>query len=408
MNADTSFTRPFMPFKPLDELPATRIDPATWPLPQVLPPGLTLMTGNPHCGKTSLAYQFALRAAQGQCAFTRMDDAQTSQKGHVLFLALDSSVDHLGQLTTRYLEAHPGAALPRNVSITNTCKALTPEEGLAELQAEFDRHPHVSLLVIDNLTALRTLFRGNDRKLFMLLRALAEQRCVSVLLLHTARASTPLATYIDHHLHLTRLTISSYYQLDVIGRQSAPRSYQLYCRPNAIDFRAVSTEEEFALATHGAQRAPTPECMALLSVFVLSDKDMLTPSQMAAALGIDEFCVRHVLDRMLRARLLVSPARQHYALSDSLKPLLDALFDQYPILPNFAVEELPTPTEAEMEALEEPSPKKAASMQASAESEPVADDSAAQRQPASHPSPHAYKRNSAQHRLAARTRRRGL
>lgn len=79
--------------------------------------------------------------------------------------------------------------------ITNTWHALTPEEGLKELRGWFDLYPDKRLLVIDNLVDLRTLFKGNDRKLFSLLRSMAEQENISILLLHTCRASSPLVSY---------------------------------------------------------------------------------------------------------------------------------------------------------------------------------------------------------------------
>lgn len=355
MTAENPFARAFRAFASSDEFAYTQTETVSWPIPYLLPPGLTLMTGGAHCGKTSLAYQLALHVARGQNAFDEASDLRATS-GHAFFLGLDSSDDHLKRLAKRYLKAHPETRLPSMMRITNTWKDLTPDEGLAELQREFSLYPDVRLFVIDNLASLRTLFRGNDRKLFTLLRSIAEQQGISILLLHTARASTPLATYADHHLHLKRHAISSYYHLDVVGRDMAPTSFQLYCRPDAISFRLVTCEEEFALATHGAQRAPTSERMALLSVFIASDKEVLTPSQMAAALEVDEFCVRHVLEKMLRARLLTSPTRQHYALSASIMPLLAALLDQYPRLPNLKLEDLPEPTEAEEKALAEAQP----------------------------------------------------
>lgn len=386
MSTEHPFTRPFQPFRSLAKLPPTRIDAASWPIPDVLPPGLTLLTGESYSGKTSLAYQLALCAAQGRSAFHEDDETERPPR-HVLFLGLDSSSDHLGSLAQRYLDLHPETALPEQMYVTNTWKELTPEEGLAELQAEFDSHPDVCLFVIDNLANLRTLFRGNDRKLFALLRSLAEQRGIGILLLHSAKASTPLVTYVDHHLHLKRLAISCYYHLDAVGHLLAPTAYQLYCPSNGIDFQLVNRDEEYALATHGGQRMPTPERMALLSVFEICDKEVLTPSQIAAALDLDEYSVKHILGKMLRAHLLISPARQRYALSPSIKPLLRALFDQYPFLPDFAVEELPPPTEAEMKALEEKAPKKRTPTP-SAENEPMPDTSAAQRHPSRNQAAH--------------------
>jgi hypothetical protein len=59
----------------------------------------------------------------------------------------------------RFQAACPDTTLPGNVMITNTWHALTPEEGLKELRGWFDLYPDKRLLVIDNLVALRTLFK---------------------------------------------------------------------------------------------------------------------------------------------------------------------------------------------------------------------------------------------------------
>jgi hypothetical protein len=129
-----------------------------WAIPNLLSPGLTLLTGETRSGKTSLAYQLMMSVGAGQSALDGTSEF-TATPGTVFYLGLDLSASRLDDMRLRFQAACPDTTLPGNVMITNTWHALTPEEGLKELRGWFDLYPDKRLLVIDNLVALRTLFK---------------------------------------------------------------------------------------------------------------------------------------------------------------------------------------------------------------------------------------------------------
>lgn len=344
MTTRSPFSRPLTFFSPLKNFYMAQPEKAPWIIPNLLPPGLTLLTGAPCSGKTSLACQLMLHIALGLDAFKGADNLRASSPGHVLYLGLELSSQRIGELCQRFLAAHPDTVIPPHVSATNTIKPLTPDEGLRELQEEFARHPDLRLLVIDNLDTLRLRFKGNDRKLFALLRSIAEQQNISILLLHTARASSPLVAYADHHLHISRHAVASYYQVDVLGDSTAHASYQLHCPLDGIHFRLATLDECLALDLGGTQKMLTQERVVIIRLFEASNC-ALTPSQVAAMLKLDRESVKLVMDKMLRANLLCSPSPLHYALNPSLKPILTSLRAQYPIQLDIDMTIIPLPIE---------------------------------------------------------------
>ncbi|GHO66302.1 hypothetical protein KSC_051940 [Ktedonobacter sp. SOSP1-52] len=334
------FARHFMPFTGLNDLipnsPITNI----WPIQNLLPTGLTLLSGESRSGKTSFALQLMLNVAQGMCSFAddSPDDSQTftSARGRAFYLGLDHSLLRLHEFRSRLLAAQPGTPPPNNLFFTNTWTPLTPTEGLHELQIWLTNSPDTRLLVIDNLASLRPLFKGNDRELLALLRRLAEQYNISILVLHTCKRSSSLTASVDHHLHLKRLPVSNYYHLDVLGSSLAPFSLTLHCPTSHIHFRHASLAESLALSTLSAHKTLTPERLAILHL-IHTCEHPLSPAQITAALGLDYTCVRQLLSKMVKANLLTTISHGHYTLHPFIKPLVPELLAQHPCQPKFEI-----------------------------------------------------------------------
>ncbi|WP_236600347.1 AAA family ATPase [Ktedonobacter sp. SOSP1-85] len=327
------FARPFMPFTGLNDLIQPSPITSTWPIHNLLPAGLTLLSGDPRSGKTSLALQLMLNVAQGQPSFAGEDHADsqpfTSTRGRAFYLGLDHSLLRLHELRAHLLAAQPGTPPPNNLFLSNTWTPLTPTEGLHELQSWLTNSPDTRLLVIDNLASLRPLFKGNDRELLALLRRLAEQYDISILVLHTCKRSSPLSASVDHHLHLKRLPVSNFYHLDVLGSSLAPFSLTLHSPTSQIRFRHASLQECLALTTLGAHKTLTPERLAILHLVHTCDQP-LSPAQITAALGLDYTCVRQLLSKMVKANLLTTVSHGHYTLHPFIKPLTSELLAQHP------------------------------------------------------------------------------
>ncbi|EFH81595.1 hypothetical protein [Ktedonobacter racemifer] len=90
--------------------------------------------------------------ALGPSAFAGMDEMRSAPQ-HVLCLALDASAERLRSLSVRFLAAHSELALPDNALVTNTWKP--DDRGWQELSDLLISSPHMRVLVIDNLAALR-------------------------------------------------------------------------------------------------------------------------------------------------------------------------------------------------------------------------------------------------------------
>ncbi|GHO77979.1 hypothetical protein KSD_57500 [Ktedonobacter sp. SOSP1-85] len=298
-----------------------------WPIENLLAPGLTLLTGAPRSGKTSLAYQLMQHVAHGTHAFGQSEQFHTRQHS-VLYLALDTPTTGLVQLHERYSASHSGQSPSERCHLTNTWSPLTEREGLQDLETWLSVHMDARLLVIDNLAALRTLFKGNDRELLGILRRLAERLQIGILLLHTCTSSSPLVAHVDHHLHLKRLKTPSYYRLDVLGTLLKPASHLLYCPVDAMQFQLAEPEDTFAIETLNAPKALSPERLTILRLFH-EQATPLTPAQITSTLAMSPVNVRQLLHSMTSSYMLTSPSYGHYALAPSIVPLLPELLEHH-------------------------------------------------------------------------------
>ncbi|EFH85420.1 AAA family ATPase [Ktedonobacter racemifer] len=364
-SATQLFARPVMPFTSFSDLAAPSSLPQPWIIQNLLPIGLTLLSGEPRCGKTSLAQQLMLDIATGTTPFGTYDPAldNASQylrptRGSIFYLSLTSSTPHLHEIRSRFYASRPDMSALNTLFVTNAFKPLTPTEGLQDLCDWIRCYADSCLLVIDDLAALRSLFPGNDRELLALLRRLAEEHQLSILLLHSCKRSSPLAAQVDQHLHLKRLPVSTFYQLEVLSNRVLPTSHLLHCPADRLSFRMASLEEERALETLSAHKTLTRERLGLLRLF---DEygSTLTPRQVAALLQLDYDCTRQILSKMVKANLLTTPARGRYAIHPFIKPLVPSLLAHHPFLPKFDVADIPAeeveaaPATAESAAQEE-------------------------------------------------------
>ncbi|WP_236601905.1 AAA family ATPase [Ktedonobacter sp. SOSP1-52] len=351
-NLSELFARPDMPFTTFTDLPVFLPTHEPWIIQNLLPVGLTLLSGDPRSGKSSLALQLMLDIATATPPFATQDPALDAASqylrpfyGTIFYLALESSALRLQEIYTRLTVAHPDLPPLTNLNITNTWKPFTASEGLHDLCDWLRSYPDTRLLVIDNLASLRPLFKGNDRELLSILRRLAEQLQISILLLHTCKRSSPLVSQVDHHLHLKRLPVSTFYLLSSLGSLLQPTSYLLHCPSDLLSFRIAKLDESLALTTLSAHKTLTPERLALLRLFH-DYGSFLTPTQVSAALQLDYDCTRQLLSKMAKASLLTA-SRGRYTLHPAIRLLIPSLLTQYPFLPKITIAHIP-PTDPEI------------------------------------------------------------
>lgn len=328
-HTQTPFARPFMPIMSFQELAQefANFKEEPWPIANLLAPGLTLLTGENHADISLLALQLLMHVALGTQAFGDAESFQTTQYS-VLYLALNSPTPRLRKLQSRFHDDRPDTEFDSRCHLTNTLHPLKPYEGLQALATWLSNNPDVRLLVIDNLDQLRHVYHCKERELIRLLRGLAEQQNIALLLLHTCKATSPLADITDHHLHLQPLNIHAYYRLNVIGSSMRAASHLLYSPPQSLQFYLASREDTLALTTVNGRKALSRERLKVLRLFYERGGE-LTPAEVAEALNFNPINARQILHTMVMARMLRTPSYGRYTIDPFIEPLLPSLMAQY-------------------------------------------------------------------------------
>ncbi len=113
-----------------------------WIISDMVPAGLVLLGGKPKQGKSWLALQMALAVSTGSPIFDRYH----TYAGHVLYLALEDTLQRLQDRTRRLLSTM--IAQPTGLELAVHWPRLD-QGGLSQLEAYVEQHPHLRLIVID-------------------------------------------------------------------------------------------------------------------------------------------------------------------------------------------------------------------------------------------------------------------
>ena len=134
-----------------DYLNRVVLPPLAWPVPGLIPEGMTLLVGPPKAGKSALILDFLLAVAAGGRALGRLPVGPARR---VFYLALEDG-DRRMQDRCRHLSGGdiPGwedeaAVIPALFSYQT---AITPGSVLATVRAWMELHPDTAMVVIDTL-----------------------------------------------------------------------------------------------------------------------------------------------------------------------------------------------------------------------------------------------------------------
>jgi len=164
-----------------ETLLATPLRPVHFLVDRLLPPGLHLLAGAPKIGKSWLMMQLCLKVATGIPLF----EFQTLQSD-VLYLCLE---DTLHRIQSRLFRVTDTA--PENLHFSIMADSL--DNGLTEQIGGFlARHPQTRLIIIDTLQRVRGIHAdgnayANDYKDISLLKGLADQHHIAIILVHHLR-----------------------------------------------------------------------------------------------------------------------------------------------------------------------------------------------------------------------------
>ncbi len=140
---------------PLDALLSTRMPDPQWVIPELLPVGITLLTGKPGVGKSWLAFKMALAIANN----TPVLGYTPVSQGCVLYLGLEETRYRALDRATKLLQ---GQAAPNGLEMADSWHPLAAG-GLADIEDWLDAHESARLVVIDSLISVYTKQRSHHR-----------------------------------------------------------------------------------------------------------------------------------------------------------------------------------------------------------------------------------------------------
>ncbi len=202
-----------------------------WIVPEMLPEGVTVLTGKPRAGKSALALSIALAVATA----TPVLGKRPPVPGAVLFLNLEDSRRRMRERSRRLLQ---GSSAPSHVTWAGDWSYLEAG-GLADLEEWLVAHPTARLVVIDTLAMVCspgvTPHARENYALLEPLKLLASQHHIAILLVHHLKNATstldemhsPLARHTDCQMLLQRVYGQPYRKLHLNGRYLSEQNFLL-------------------------------------------------------------------------------------------------------------------------------------------------------------------------------------
>jgi AAA domain len=172
---------------PLDALLSMQMPCPQWVIPEVLPVGITLLTGRAGVGKSWLAFKLALAIANN----TPVLGQPPVSHGRVLYLGLEENRHHTFDRATKLLQGQPA---PHTLEWADSWHPLCAG-GLADIEDWLDTHKTARLVVIDPLNSVYPQHRSNHRfaskerenTIMIPLKVIAAMHDIAILVIHHLR-----------------------------------------------------------------------------------------------------------------------------------------------------------------------------------------------------------------------------
>lgn len=172
---------------PLDALLSMHMPGPQWVIPEVLPVGITLLTGRTGVGKSWLAFKLALAIANNTPVLGQLPVSQ----GRVLYLGLEENLHHTFDRATKLLQGQPA---PHTLEWADSWHPLCAG-GLADIEDWLDTHETAHLVVIDPLNSVYPQHRSNlrfaskerENTIMIPLKVIAAMHHIAILVIHHLR-----------------------------------------------------------------------------------------------------------------------------------------------------------------------------------------------------------------------------
>jgi RecA-family ATPase len=167
------------------EIMRMEFPPLEYVIPEILPTGLTLLSGKPKLGKSWMVCDLANAKAMGGCALQQYQVTQSD----VLYLAME---DSFRRLQRRNIQLVGADTFPENLHCATEWPRLG-NGGSEALHTFVDRKPETGLVVVDTFAIIRPRTRTTanmyeaDYNAMRFLHEFATNRDVSVIVVHHTR-----------------------------------------------------------------------------------------------------------------------------------------------------------------------------------------------------------------------------
>jgi phage/plasmid primase-like uncharacterized protein len=244
------------------DLMRKQMSPIRWAIDGILPAGLSILTGRPKTGKSSLSLGIILAVATGGSALGKIP----TEAGNVLYLALEDTERRLQERVKAM--RYGGADLSRSDFILELPRQH--EGGLELVDDWLKNHSDARLVVIDTLQrfrkphALGVNAYEDDYEALAPVKTLADRHDIAVMFLHHEKKSRDTEDFINNAsgsaaitgasdclLFLTRTRLQGIGRLKVTGRDVEEREYALSL--NGMSWNLEGDAEEYAITQEKRQ-----------------------------------------------------------------------------------------------------------------------------------------------------------
>ncbi|MEU7727131.1 AAA family ATPase [Streptomyces sp. NPDC040724] len=284
---------------------------ARWAVPDLIPEGLTVLTGAPKVGKSWICLGLGLAVASGGKAL----DSIPVEQGEALYLALEDTPRRMQSRLHRVLGEQPP---PPGLHIQVELPA-----GLGGIRRWLDQHPDARLVIVDVLQRVRpeTTRESNayaaDYAAITALKHLADAYQVAFIVVHHIRkaqssdwmdatsGTNGINGAADATLFFSRARGEAEGLLNLTGRDVEENEYALRRNDGSMTWHLIDGPADIATATE-----PNAKILAHIH-----EHGPSTPKEVAEATGQDPKTVRTLMGRLRdRGRLTQHGQRGPYSL----------------------------------------------------------------------------------------------
>lgn len=208
-----------------------RLEPTAYAVKTFLPQGLCILGGAPKIGKSWLVLDLCVRIAKGEAIWN-----METKRGTALYLCLEDSYARIQERLNSITDE-----VPPNIFFAVCAKTMA--EGLCDqIRAFVSDHPDTVIAAIDTFQIVRKsdtdISYGNDYQEIRILKALADELKITILLVHHLRKqgdSDPL-NKLSGSTGISGAADAAYI-LDISRRSQ--NGATLYCTGRDIDYREI-------------------------------------------------------------------------------------------------------------------------------------------------------------------------